>query len=552
MEPNTVVQEVGELTTLRELTDRSIAIHGDEMALGLWGGDGYTYQEVGQCIRSLQDQLISNGVRPGSRVALLGENRPEWGIAYLAVTGMGGVIVPILPDFSGQEIASILNHSGSEGLIISETQRAKLGDAEGIRFRLILDELRRFASSEDGDRSSPPAEGDLAAILYTSGTTGRPKGVMLSHRNIVQNVIAARSLVGITQEDRFLSILPLAHTYECTIGFLIPFSSGASVTYLGRPPVLSALLPALKEVRPTMMVSVPLIMEKLYQSRIEPLFEKNLITRVLARIRPFRVLIHRVAGRKVYETFGGALHFFGIGGAPLSRKTERFLREARFPYAIGYGLTETAPLVAGTNAARTKFRSTGPAIQGTEVMIDPSTRDGRQGEILVRGPNVMQGYYRDEQATRDVLTEDGWFRTGDLGYQDRNGYLYIRGRLKNMIVGSGGENIYPGDIEEVIDSHELALESIVFEHEGRLIARVHVDIEELNRRLDRQTAEPGLIRRRADEILQEIRSTVNNRVSRQARLSQMILQWEPFERTPTRKIKRFLYTTLRRDERTRS
>ena len=438
----------------------------------------------------------------------------------------------------------MLEHSGSAGLIVSETLERKLSEVEGLRFSLSLEEVGRFESSDTGEPAPAPSQDDLAAILYTSGTTGRPKGVMLTHRNIVQNVIASRTLVVITTEDRFLSILPLAHSYECTIGFLIPFSSGASVTYLGKPPVLSALLPALAEVRPTMMVSVPLIMEKLYQARIKPLFEKNVLTRLLRRIRPLRLLIHRAAGRKVYETFGGALHFYGIGGAPLSPDAERFLREARFPYAIGYGLTETAPLVAGTDAAHTKFRSTGPAIRGVEVRLDPHSGDDEQGEILVRGPNVMQGYYRDKEATEAVLTEDGWFRTGDLGSRDKDGYLYIRGRLKNMIVGPGGENIYPGDIEEVINQHELVVESLVFEYEGQLIARVHVDIEELKSRLGEQSEEPGAIQHRADEILQEIRGAVNSRVSRQSRLSRMILQWEPFERTPTRKIKRFLYTHL--------
>ena len=552
MDPKAVPEDVVALKTLREMADRSVERYKDETALSLREGQSYTYREVGECIHGLRKELASQGIEPGSRVALLGENKPEWGIAYLAVTGMGAVVVPILPDFSGEEITSILQHSGSEGLIATESLESKVGDAEGLRFRLRLEDLSQFADSGEADGAPEPSEADLAAILYTSGTTGRPKGVMLTHRNIVQNVIGSRTLVEITPRDRFLSILPLAHTYECTIGFLIPFSSGASVTYLGKPPVLSALLPALKEVRPTMMVSVPLIMEKLYQARIKALFDKNLLTRIIRRIRPIRRLIHRAAGRKVYETFGGALHFFGIGGAPLSPDAERFLREARFPYAIGYGLTETAPLVAGTDAAHTKFRSTGPAILGVEVMLDPYSGDDEQGEILVRGPNVMQGYYRDEEATKAVLTEDGWFRTGDLGYRDKDGYLYIRGRLKNMIVGPGGENIYPGDIEEVIDSHDLVLESLVFEHQGQLIARVHVDIEELKQRLGEESEEPGAIQHRADEILQEIRSAVNTRVSRQARLSQMVLQWEPFERTPTRKIKRFLYTHLNHGEHSRS
>lgn len=533
------------MRTLGELLHRSVSKYGEELALTLLGGAQFSYSDVAECIHGVQRELIARGVEPGDNVALLGENRPEWGMAYLSVVSMGAVVVPILPDFSGTEIASIIEHSEAKALIISDSLSNKAPELPTLQFTLSLDELTTFRHAEgSAGRSIPePREEDLAAILYTSGTTGRPKGVMLTHRNIVQNVIGSRTLVQITSADRFLSILPLAHTYECTIGFLIPFSSGASVTYLGKPPVLSVLLPALREVRPTMMVSVPLIMEKLYQARIKPIFQRNILTKLLKWIAPLRKVIHRAAGRKVYETFGGALHFFGIGGAPLSSDTEKFLREAKFPYAIGYGLTETSPLVAGTDAGNTRFRSTGPPILGVEVRLESDEEDD-QGEILVRGPNVMQGYYKDEEATKEVLSEDGWFHTGDLAYRDKDGYLYIRGRLKNMIVGSGGENIYPGDIEAVINEQELVLESVVFEWQGQLIARVHADVEELKKQLGDGAEEPGAIQHRADELLEEIRRAVNTRVSRQSRLSRMVLQWEPFEKTPTKKIKRFLYTHL--------
>ncbi|MFP4409340.1 MAG: AMP-binding protein [Alkalispirochaetaceae bacterium] len=547
MEPKSVPQDVVELRTLKEMVDRSVTRYGRELCLALLGGEQFSYSDLGECISGARKELMARGIKPGDKVALLGENRPEWGIAYLSVTSMGAVVVPILPDFSAAEIGSIIEHSEAKALIVSDSLAKKAPEHPTLQFTLSLEELTTFRRPEgsEEDLAPEPREEDLAAILYTSGTTGRPKGVMLTHRNIVQNVIGSRTLVEITPEDRFLSILPLAHTYECTIGFLIPFSSGASVTYLGKPPVLSALLPALKEVRPTMMVSVPLIMEKLYQARIRPMFERNLLTKLLKWVAPLRLIIHRAAGRKVYETFGGALHFFGIGGAPLSSDAERFLREAKFPYAIGYGLTETSPLVAGTDAANTKFRSTGPPILGVDVHLEPDGGEG-EGEILVRGPNVMQGYYKDEEATKEVMSADGWFHTGDLGWRDKEGYLYIRGRLKNMIVGSGGENIYPGDIEAVIDEQELVLESVVFDWQGQLIAKVHVDIERLKEQLGDGAEEPGAIQHRADQLLEEIRRAVNSRVSRQSRLSRMVLQWEPFERTPTKKIKRFLYTHLPR------
>jgi long-chain acyl-CoA synthetase len=545
MEFKAVPEHITRLRTIRDLYVQSTSLYDSQPALTLRGKRAYSYRDVGSSVVQVSRLLSSRGVRPGDRVALLADNRPEWGIAYLAVTTMGAVVVPILPEFSATEVAKIIQHSEATVAIVSGSLREKLGSHPPSRV-VGLEDLP-LGDAEAPQSTSPesvPDEGDLAALLYTSGTTGEPKGVMLTHRNIVQNIISSRSVVEIDETDRFLSVLPLAHSYECTIGFLVPYASGASITYLGRPPSLSALLPALAEVRPTMMLSVPLIMEKLYQTRVKPLFTKNVFMRAISRIGPLRKVLHRIAGKKVYKTFGNALRFFGIGGAPLSPKTERFLREARFPYSIGYGLTETSPLVAGTDAEHTRYRSTGPAIQGVEVRIDPETEDDDQGELLVRGPSVMQGYYKNEEATREVLSEDGWFRSGDLASQDRDGYLYIRGRLKNMIVGPSGENIYPGDIEAVINEHELALESVVFEWNGRLIARVHVDVDALAEQMDEEESGRGAIQERADALLEEIRGAVNGRVSTHARLSRMILQWEPFETTPTRKIKRFLYTHL--------
>jgi long-chain acyl-CoA synthetase len=567
-----IPDEVRALETLRGLVDRSVETYAEHTALAMHGGRSLSYAEFGDAIAEARRLLAGRRVEFGDRVALIGENKPEWGITYLAVTSMGAVVVPILTDFSADIIAMILEHSGAKGVVVSQSMKAKVPAETADRFVTTVEELGGSAietatgageaaaagkasdargaagggaaAGGDAESAALPRETDLASILYTSGTTGDPKGVMLTHRNVVQNVISCRSVADIGPDDRFLSVLPLAHSYECTVGFLLPVASGASVTYLGKPPTLTALLPALAEVRPTMMLTVPLIMEKLYQSRVKPVFAKNALTRALKHIAPLRKFVHRAAGKKAYEAFGGALRFYGIGGAPLTPDTERFLREAKFPYAIGYGLTETAPLIAGTDAVDTKFRSTGPAIENVEIRVDRSAGDGVEGEVLVRGPNVMQGYYRNEQATKEVFTEDGWLRTGDLASEDSDGYIYIRGRLKNMILGPSGENIYPGDLENVINEHELVVESLVFEWQGQLLARVHVDIEALKERLGEHAAHIASVQERADEILESLRRAVNQRVSKHARLSRMVLEWEPFEKTPTRKIKRFLYTHL--------
>jgi long-chain acyl-CoA synthetase len=351
--------------------------------------------------------------------------------------------------------------------------------------------------------------------------------------------------VRITPEDRFLSVLPLAHTYECTVGFLVPFINGASITYLGRPPVLSVLLPALEAVKPTMMLTVPLIMEKIYQNRVRPLFHKKPLGPVLHRLAPLRKLVHRIAARKVYRTFGGALRFFGIGGAPLCPDAELFLREGRFPYSIGYGLTETAPLLAGTDASGTRYRSTGPAIDGVSLRIDNSVNADEahgEGEIQARGPNIMMGYYKNPEETARVFTSDGWFKTGDLGRFGRNGYLYIRGRLKNMILGPSGENIYPEEIEAVINQQEFVQESLVYQAGGRIVARVYLNYEEMKARWAEFSADSMKeMQKQLDDYLQNLRKSVNAGLNSFSRLSEIILQTEPFEKTPTKKIKRFLY-----------
>ncbi len=547
---NVALPERTPITTLREFLAESVYRFKDLPALIQWKGVVYSFSDVGKRAGALGALLRSRGIRPGDRIALVSENKPEWGIFYLAVTGMGAVIVPILPDFSAAEIAGILTHADVSAVCVSEALQTKVQsaapDAPVLQLdKLFSDMLIPEPSAEfDAAEDIAPLPEDLAAILYTSGTTGQPKGVMLSHRNIVQNVLSSRSLVQIGPADRLLSILPLAHTYECTVGFLAPFSCGSAIYYLGKPPTMSVLLPALADVRPTMMMSVPLIMEKLYRSRIRSLFEKNIITRAAARIPPVRRIMHRIAGRKVAKTFGGRIQFFGIGGAALHADTERFLREARFPYSIGYGLTETAPLIAGTGASGTRFRSTGPAVPNVDIRIDHSAGDGIYGEIQVRGPNVMMGYFKNEEATREAFTTDGWLRTGDLGTIDRHGYLYIRGRLKNMIVGPGGENIYPDDIEAAINENDLVVDSLVFEWRGQLVARVHINFDALKERIGNVADAMTGMQQKAEEILNTIRISVNARVNRASRLSRVILEPEPFEKTPTQKIKRFLYTHL--------
>ena len=386
-------------------------------------------------------------------------------------------------------------------------------------------------------------EDDLASIIYTSGTTGRSKGVMLTHRNISFNALKGRKIQSMDENDRFLSVLPLSHTYENTLGLILPMLCGACVHYLRKPPTPSVLLPALEIVKPTIMLTVPLIIEKVYYNKILPAFTEKWIMRVLYKLSFIRKKLNLIAGKKLFKTFGGKLRFFGIGGAKLNKNVEKFLREAKFPYAIGYGLTETSPLLAGANPVNTVFESTGPAIEGIELKIhNPDNKTG-EGEIWARGATVMKGYYKEPDMTSEVITTDGWFKTGDLGALDSANNLYIKGRLKNMIVGASGENIYPEEIESVINNFRFVVESLVIQQKGKLVAYVHLNMEELEKKyMSLKQDMSDKYEEKKEELLNELKEYVNSQVSKFCQINKIVVHSDPFQKTATMKIKRFLYT----------
>ncbi len=401
-------------------------------------------------------------------------------------------------------------------------------------------------TEQEEEISFPVADkDDLAAIIYTSGTTGRSKGVMLSHDNLIFDAVKTGSIYQVVPDDVFLSVLPLAHTFEQTIGMIIPILNGASIVYIDKPPVASYLGPILKKYRPTTMLTVPLIIEKIYRGRIKPGIQKSPVTRIMSKFGPTREIVHKGAGKKLMEYFGGRMRFFGVGGAPLAPDVEKFLLEAKFPYAIGYGLTETAPMLSGFGPADAVYRSVGTVMEGVEIKISNPDKETGEGEIIAKGRNIMHGYYKNEEATKEVFTKDGYFRTGDLGMFDDNGILYIKGRLKNMILGPNGENIYPEEIEAVINEMDFVTESLVMHVKGKLTARVHLNFEQLEEKFqsmvhnaqDKQKA----LNKKAEELLEEMMIHVNHAVSKNSKLQLVILQIDPFEKTPTLKIKRFLY-----------
>lgn len=555
--------------TLKSLLERSRTLYCDRPALSFFEESPMTYAELGRRVSLLSHDLLRRGIAAGDRIAILSENKPNWGVAFFAITIIGAVAVPILPDFQSNEVNYILEHAGVKALFVSEKQVQKIiKGPKSLSTSYLIDDFSLIPAntidSISDNRSSSiipglgdssqndekilelsdyePSEDQLATIIYTSGTTGHSKGVMLTHLNFMFDAIATLKIQPVHREDRLISILPLSHAYECTIGFLIPLMKGASITYLNKPPVPGVLLPAMAKIRPTMMLTVPLIMEKIYKKQIHPKLTGSALSRTLMKGTLFRRMLHRIAAKKIYKLFGGKLHFYGIGGALLSADVERFLRDGKFPYAIGYGLTETAPLIAGCSPKITRYRSTGFVIPGVEARIHNPNPETGEGEIWVRGKNVMKGYYKDEERTREVLTEEGWFKTGDLGFLDADGYLYIRGRLKNMILGPSGKNIYPEELESIFNKSDYVLESLVYQEENQLTASVYLNYEMIQEETGSKNINESEIAEYIRRKLEELRNSVNANIAGFLRIKKIKESKEPFEKTPTQKIKRYLYT----------
>ena len=528
--------------TLSDLYDYATARYARRTAAEFTSGlQSYTYARHRETCDNLSRILSNFGIGAFDKVAILSENMPHWSIAFFAVTAYGRVAVPMLNELSASEVENILTHSEAKAVFVSRRQLKKLSDAALSRLSLVIDiETFEFIRHDDAaftcdGRVVTPNPMDLAALIYTSGTTGSPKGVMLSHRNFCASVLDSWYAQKESKRSVFLSILPMAHTYELTIGMLYPFSVGARVCYLRRVPTPTILIQTLREIRPTTMLSVPLIIEKMYKTSIVPTIRGSKFLTYLQNHAPG--LLCLLVGFKLRKTFGGRLHFFGIGGAKLDPEVEAFLHRAGFPYAIGYGLTETAPLVCAASPFKTHVGTTGPSTHGAQVRLDNVNPETGLGEITVKGPNVMMGYYKDYERTQAVLSQDGWFSTGDLAAVDKKGRFSIRGRLRNMIVGASGENIYPEEIEHVINSMDGIGESLVVQRNGQLIALVKFEDNVLDWNLEGQDKFIEEMEKRRQAVL----DFVNEKVSKFSKIKDVEVQKEPFNKTATHKIRRFLY-----------
>lgn len=538
--------------TLPELLSNSCSKFKNNLSLNFVQSGKRTYQDFYNEVTSIANYLLSSGIQKGDKIAILSANMPNWGITQFAIARIGAIAVPVLPGFSSIEIQNILEHSESKIIFVSKLLYKLVADIKTsyLEQKILMNTFARIPEEypvEAIDKlenniglnnlTPLPAiqveEEDTASIIYTSGTTGFSKGVELTHRNLVWNARQCATIQPVSTQDRFLSILPLAHTYENTLGLLLPVMFGAQIYYLDRVPTPKLLVPAMQKIRPTVMLSVPLIIEKIYKTQVLPKFTSSALMKTLYHFGPTRKLFNRLAGKKLMQTFGGKIVFFGIGGSKIDPVVERFLREAKFPYAIGYGLTETSPMSAGSAPRGTFLQGVGPAMEGVQIKINEPDKTG-QGEIWIKGPHVMKGYYKKPELTQEVFSEDGWFKTGDLGSFDRKGRLSIRGRIKTMILGSSGENIYPEEIESIINNFRFVNESLVVESKGKLVAMVHFNMEELEKQVQKIKSQAGNYKTAINDYIEEQKKElfeyVNSRVNNFSKLQLVLVQHEPFEK----------------------
>ncbi len=509
------------------------------------------YKDLASKIVDIHNFYKANGITRGSKISLVGRNSANWATVYMATVLYGAVIVPILPDFANEAIVNIINDSDSEFLFLDETiyKSISKNKLDNIRMIFSLSSLKHINGNKDIIYSNEKIKKEdfkiddiineaIATIIYTSGTTGFSKGVVLTHNCLAANVEFAYKRIPLEAGNKQLSFLPLAHVFGCLFDFLFPFSRGVHITFLSSLPTPAILVKALGEIRPHLILAVPLILEKVYYKQIKPMLDKPSM-KILLKIPLVSAIIKNKINTKVSTSFGGRFGQVIVGGSALNENVERFFKDIGFRLTVGYGMTECAPLISYAPAAEHVYRSCGQLINFLEIKVDSMdpysevTTANEVGEILVRGENVFLEYYKNDAATKEAFTDDGWFRTGDLGFVDKNNTIFLRGRSKNMLLGTSGENIYPEEIESVYNSYPYIMESLVIQRENRLIALIYPDV-------DRVKAE-NINDDKLKEILTEARETINKKLPSYSHIHEYEVMNDEFEKNPTKKIKRFLY-----------
>lgn len=521
-----------------------------------YGGANYRYGEVAQVIHRVHLFFKSCGINKGDKIALLGRNSSNWGIAFLATIGYGAIAVPILPDFNPADVHHIVNHSESKFLFAADLMFEKLETGKMKNLRIVvslidfgllfdLDGSKLEAWSQSLKPSALPdispdqfelvssEESELSVISYTSGTSGFTKGVMIQGSSLISNIVFAREHMPLKNGDKIVSFLPMAHVFGLLFEFLFPATLGCHITFLTKAPTPQIIIKAFKEVRPHLILSVPLVIEKIYKKQILPALEKPTM-RFLLKLPGISSILHKKIKEKLVETFGGRFHEIVIGGAPLSHDVEVFFRKVGFPFTIGYGMTECSPLISYDPWNTTQPSSAGKLVDRMQVRIDSNDPFREVGEIQVKGANVMLGYYKNDEATSQAIDDEGWLKTGDLGIIDSKNYIYIRGRSKNMLLGPSGQNIYPEEVEAKLSNFKGVLENVVVERDGKLVALVYPDPDADGIEMSDEHA--------LSKLMEHNLRAVNHDLPKYSQITKIELVTEEFEKTPKRNIKRFLYT----------
>lgn len=536
--------------------EKVVKDYWNDKAICNYGGKEYSYAEVATIIEKMHMILEASGVKKGDKVTLCARNTAEWAISFLAINTYEAVVVPLLADFLPESINHLVDHSDSVALFSDEDIWPKLDIAQMPKVKTVVDINdfslfhadkkvekayqnldKDFAAKFPGgfgpDNVHYPTDNakDLAVINYTSGTTSAPKGVMLRYECFSATIDYGHRYLPNYHGESIVSMLPMGHIYGLTYEFLYPLCGGVCVYYLGKTPSPSLLLKAMKEVKPYIVITVPLVMEKVFKSGVAPALKK---LGLLTKLPGISGVIYKAAGKKLLEAFGGNVRYFIMGGAALNPKVETAFKKMQLPYTVGYGMTEAAPLLAFRCWWEYAPGSCGQAVDCAEVRIDSEDPHGIAGEILAKGTNICSGYYKYPEADSAVFTADGYLHTGDLGTIDKDGNIFIRGRSKTMFLSANGQNIYPEELEAVINSRPYVAESVVVDRGGKLVALVFLD----QKAIDDAKLTPETV----SDIPEDIRRSSNRKLPAYSQIAKVEIVTAPFEKTPKMSIKRFLYS----------
>lgn len=549
------------IPSFNSLIEQSIISHWDSDALTDYKGITLQYKDVARKIEKLHILFENSGVEHGDKIAICGRNCASWAVVFLATLTYGAVAVPVLHEFTADQIHNIVNHSEAKLLFVGDVvatviDPTKMPSLEGIvyipDYSLVVSRTNKLTYAREHlnelfGKKYPKAfrqqhisyykekdPSELALINYTSGTTGFSKGVMLPYRALWSNIDFAKGVLGktIKKGDNTISILPMAHMYGMSFEFLFEFLHGCHVFYLTRVPSPAIIAQAFKDVKPAIVIAVPLVIEKIIRKKVFPQIQ-NTKVKLLMKMPGVGKKVKKRICEQVYQAFGGNLYEVIIGGAALNQEIESFLKDIDFPFTVGYGATECAPIITYSDWHDFVPMSCGREVVHMEVKIDSENPETVPGEILARGLNVMLGYYKNDEATAQTIDKDGWYHTGDLGLMDKGGNVFIKGRSKNMLLGPNGQNIYPEEIEDKLNSMTFAMESVVVQRDGKLVGLVHPDFDEVQAM--------GLSRDDLQSLMEENRVQVNANLPVYCKIAAIEIHDEEFEKTPKKSIKRYLY-----------